>query len=366
MTKDFATFGRSSLDSDGEGFTFNCDNFCHPKYGINVISRQHFTISRDKHGRRSSINFNPPILECRSMNEIFVNNKKLRNGDRKILLNDDLIQLEPDVPLFLFKQERFLDEIYPKQILDKFWIGNFIGKGSYGKIQVLYNIKTLNKYAIKTVTAEEDSDEEPEMKYLLSEIAVMRKMDHPNVMSLIKSYQQESHIILIMHLMDTDLLKYVSNVKSIEEDEARFFFYQITLGLEHLHSQKIAHRDLKAENVFMKLHPEANQWQLRIGDFGLSKQDPGDEFYSVVGTIQTTAPEVVRLIDSRKRRNSRSILESYTLKSDIWSHGCILYIMLEGKRPFREDDKSELKVKILTAEYKDLNVSAFCKTTDMN
>lgn len=300
------------------------------------------------------------------MNEIFVNNKKLRNGDRKILLNDDLIQLEPDVPLFLFKQERFLDEIYPKQILDKFWIGNFIGKGSYGKIQVLYNIKTLNKYAIKTVTAEEDSDEEPEMKYLLSEIAVMRKMDHPNVMSLIKSYQQESRIILIMHLMDTDLLKYVSNVKSIEEDEARFFFYQITLGLEHLHSQKIAHRDLKAENVFMKLHPEANQWQLRIGDFGLSKQDPGDEFYSVVGTIQTTAPEVVRLIDSRKRRNSRSILESYTLKSDIWSHGCILYIMLEGKRPFREDDKSELKVKILTAEYKDLNVSSFCKTTDMN
>lgn len=368
LTKNFATFGRSSLDSDCEGFTFNSDNFCHPDYGLNVISRQHFTISREEHSRRSMVNLSPAILECCSANAMYVNNKKLLKGDKKILLDGDLIQLEPKVPWFLFKQERVLDEQYPKKILDKFWIGNFIGEGSYGRIQVIHNLKTLEKQAIKIVTAEEDSYGDPKMKYLLSEVDLMRTMNHPNVMSLIKSYEihdeQESHIVLIMELMDIDLLKYVRNSKQVSEEDARFFFYQITHGLEYLHSKNIAHRDLKAENVFMKLHPGSNENQLRIGDFGLSKYDPSDMFYSVVGTVQTTAPEIVRLI-SRKRKNSQSILESYTLKSDIWSLGCILYIMLEGKRPFRDDDYGQLKAKILTAQYETLNVSKFCRTIDV-
>lgn len=361
LINDHATFGRADVISGSDGFQFNLTNFEHPDYKITFISRTHFTITREE-GRASMLNMNPPIINCCSTNGLFINNDKLSAGDQRILLNGDLIQLALDVPLFSFYDLRFTDDYYPRAICNKYFIGQLIGRGSFGHVQVIHDIKSLEKFAIKTAKAHRSGkDQEPDMHYLLSEVEIMAAMDHPNVMALIDNYKREPQVFLIMDYMNCDLLRYIkTHIKNmnriIEEDKAKFFFYQITKGLEYLHSKKVAHRDLKVDNVFMKFHRELGVVQLRIGDFGLSKSDEFEEFYSLVGTMDYLAPEIVELRESRKRKRG-NLMDSYTLKCDIWSLGCILYILLTGRKPFIRNDVATLSQQIMNAEYEDFDVS---------
>ena len=84
---------------------------------------------------------------------------------------------------------------------------------------------------------------------------------------------------------------------------------EICLGLEEIHSKKIIHRDLKPENIFL-----TKELQLKIGDFGISKQIKNINEYAKtqVGTLSYMAPEIIKG-------------ENYNNKVDIWSLGCIIY-----------------------------------------
>jgi len=93
------------------------------------------------------------------------------------------------------------------------------------------------------------------------------------------------------------------------ETEIMNWFVQICLGLNYIHSKRIMHRDLKVSNIFLTANNIA-----KIGDFGISKvlQEVLDFTISTVGTPFYMSPEVCQG-------------RSYTLKSDIWGLGCLLY-----------------------------------------
>ncbi len=56
------------------------------------------------------------------------------------------------------------------------------------------------------------------------------------------------------------------------EEEVFFFFTQLLIGLDYLHSKNIIHHDLKPSNIF--IHKYSDEFkQLKIGDFGISKVD---------------------------------------------------------------------------------------------
>lgn len=95
------------------------------------------------------------------------------------------------------------------------------------------------------------------------------------------------------------------------EDEAMHIFVQICLALKQIHSCRILHRDLKATNVFLT---ENNC--VKIGDFGISKVLEGtlEPAITLVGTPYYMSPEVCQS-------------KPYTMKSDIWALGCLLYEM---------------------------------------
>ena len=107
-----------------------------------------------------------------------------------------------------------------------------------------------------------------------------------------------------------DLRKYIRNQngKLIDKYIVYNFILEICLGLEEIHSKKIIHRDLKPENIFL-----TNNLQLKIGDFGISKQINNANKYakSQVGTLSCVAPEIIKG-------------ECYNNKVDIWSLGCII------------------------------------------
>lgn len=102
-------------------------------------------------------------------------------------------------------------------------------------------------------------------------------------------------------------------------------------------SQMILHRDLKPENIFL-----GEDHSVKLGDFGLSKLMQSHDFASTyVGTPFYMSPEICAA-------------EKYTLQSDIWSVGCIMYELCTKEPPFNANSHLQLVQKIRRGQVKPL------------
>lgn len=96
----------------------------------------------------------------------------------------------------------------------------------------------------------------------------MQKLkSHPFVIKLFAAFESKLHLHFAMEFCPGGELFYrLQKRQKFTEDEARFYFVEILLGLEYIHGQKVLYRDLKPENVFIDL-----DGHIRLADFGLSK-----------------------------------------------------------------------------------------------
>ena len=114
---------------------------------------------------------------------------------------------------------------------------------------------------------------------------------------------------------------------------AKFYFAEILLGIEYLHSNNIVYRDLKPENVLIDI-----DGHIKLADFGLSKFFKRDELsYSFCGSPEYMCPEIL------KREGHNHMIDFYTM-------GVILFEMMTGLPPFYTNNKSEMTKRILESE----------------
>lgn len=172
---------------------------------------------------------------------------------------------------------------------------------------------------------------------VLREIALMKKLNHPNVIRMHEVLDDPENdklcIVLDFHsngaLMDTSSLP-DEPVTPLERDAARRFFADVVEGLSYLHFQSVVHFDLKPDNVLVSADRRGI-----IADFGVSRllesdaeRTPDDENANDVltsgspGTPMYCAPEVWG--DSKY----------YGKTADVWSLGVTLFVMLLGRTPY--------------------------------
>lgn len=179
---------------------------------------------------------------------------------------------------------------------------------------------------------------------MMNEARILRSVDHPNVVRLHDIYQDTTKFYLVMEYVGGgDFEALLQSHSRFSEPDAARFLTQLTSGLDYLHCQGIIHRDFKPENILVS-SKEFGKEILKIADFGLSKlqdqdEESGDErLRTPCGTPLYMAPEVLR----RK---------GYDHTVDLWSLGVVLYKMLCGYPPFREDNEAQLFNKILNADF---------------
>jgi len=177
---------------------------------------------------------------------------------------------------------------------------------------------------------------------IMKEIDILAQCDHPGVMHLKEFFEENNKVYLITEILSGgELLEAVLLKGHYSERDARLCFRKLLDGLCYLHERKIAHRDLKLENLLLKKQSDISS--VKIGDFGLAKRtaNDGSTMETVCGTPQYVAPEVILGIPGNK----------YSFTVDLWSAGVILFILLGGYPPFYDEHEPRLFMKIRRGQY---------------
>jgi serine/threonine-protein kinase NIM1 len=214
----------------------------------------------------------------------------------------------------------FQKEAQSARIVNFYRLGDEVGKGNFSQVKLGVHLLTKEKVAIKIL--DKMKLDEKTQRLLFREIASMDKLHHPNIIRLYEVIYTQTRLYICMeYAPDGELYTYISNNGKMNETEARYVFSQIVSAVDHMHSQNIIHRDLKAENIFFY---NRNRKLIKVGDFGFSTQAASDKLLNTYcGSPPYAAPELFR---------DDNYIGIYV---DIWALGVLLFFMVTSNMPFR-------------------------------
>ncbi|KAL7960101.1 hypothetical protein V8C34DRAFT_321911 [Trichoderma compactum] len=238
-------------------------------------------------------------------------------------------------------------------------LGKTLGKGSSARVRLCRHNITKQLAAVKIVNRRmaylvQDSslaalskwdsslpEVNGEMRVPVSierEVAILKLIEHPNIMKLYDIWENRSEIYLILEYIDQgDLFTFINTKGRLSEEVAVYFFRQMISAIAYCHSFNVCHRDLKPENILITA-----DLQIKIADFGMAAlhQTTTHRLATACGSPHYAAPE---LLKNRQYRGD---------KADIWSMGVILYAMLSATLPFDDPDLRVMMNKTKKGQYK--------------
>ena len=190
----------------------------------------------------------------------------------------------------------------------------FIGKGSFSKVYYGYHSETKMEIAMKKIrfTSLQNTIKDK----VISEINILKQMNHDNIMKLYEYRFDGDYIVLITeYCNEKDIGEWMKVAHNT--DEILDMITQIVTGVAYMHSQLILHRDIKPENVLI------HNGVVKICDFGFSTiiKEHAQMMQTICGTPLFMSPELL-------------FMKPYTMKSDIWSLGVLFYMMCYRAHPF--------------------------------
>ncbi|KAL5091385.1 hypothetical protein Trisim1_002993 [Trichoderma cf. simile WF8] len=237
-------------------------------------------------------------------------------------------------------------------------LGKTLGKGSSARVRLCRHNITKQLAAVKIVNRRmaylvQDSslaalskwdsslpEVNGEMRVPVSierEVAILKLIEHPNIMKLYDIWENRSEIYLILEYIDQgDLFTFINTKGRLSEEVAVYFFRQMISAIAYCHSFNVCHRDLKPENILITA-----DLQIKIADFGMAAlhQSNTHRLATACGSPHYAAPE---LLKNRQYRGD---------KADIWSMGVILYAMLSATLPFDDPDLRVMMNKTKKGQY---------------
>ena len=220
-------------------------------------------------------------------------------------------------------------------LYEHYEIGDQLGEGSFGCVRRGVQIATGVDVAIKSILkpfAQRDDNTNA-----IIEVEVLRSLDHPNILRINELVEDSRYYHMITELCTGgELFEKILKNRSFSESTAAIYMHQLLSGLSFCHSHKILHRDIKPENLL--LQTDSLDSPLKIIDFGVSNLNYSEDMINVkqYTSIYYRAPEQFKGMCNEK--------------SDLWSCGVIMYLMLSGYLPFKGKNEREMSVSASTHE----------------
>ena len=248
-----------------------------------------------------------------------------------------------------------------------------IGQGTFGTVKKVM-LKSKRVYRAMKIINKSNVVEGVNDSEVLNEINVLKNLDHPNIMKIYEFYEDKDNYYIISEFFDQgDLFTKLLKLGYMNEVIVKFLMSQILNAVSYLHSKKVLHGDIKMENILLyttvtknsqkrftvlssdikkrkfkknidnyyKNHVEnemiknffddITNYEVKLIDFGCSKifsKKNHKNLSGIIGTSMYCSPEV---IDNK-----------YDEKSDEWSCGVLMYILLSGTVPFKGETEEEI------------------------
>nr|XP_019045791.1 STE/STE11/CDC15 protein kinase [Kwoniella bestiolae CBS 10118]OCF24721.1 STE/STE11/CDC15 protein kinase [Kwoniella bestiolae CBS 10118] len=217
--------------------------------------------------------------------------------------------------------------------LSNYQLGDILGRGASGSVYRALNFLTGETVAIKSISLL--SLPPSSLPDIMSEIDLLKNLNHPNIVKYKGFARDKENLFIVLEYCENGSLQSIlKKFGKFPESLIAVYISQVLEGLIYLHEQGVIHRDIKGANILTN-----KDGSVKLADFGVSSKNqpkpsasssPGmehtkkeDNDNEVVGSPYWMAPEVIE-------QNGASTA------SDIWSVGCVIVELLEGKPPYGE------------------------------
>ncbi|WAR53920.1 hypothetical protein PtB15_3B429 [Puccinia triticina] len=196
--------------------------------------------------------------------------------------------------------------------LPDFQLGEVLGRGAFGCV-----FRALNWFTGETVAVGLSNIPRSELPEIMSEIDLLKNLDHPNIVQYRGFVKTSDYLYIILEYCENGSLHTIcKKFGKFPESLVAVYICQVLEGLLYLHEQGVIHRDIKGSNILA-----TKEGGVKLADFGVATRTGGLSDNAVVGSPYWMAPEVVDQSGA-------------TTASDIWSVGCVVIELLEGKPPY--------------------------------
>lgn len=215
-------------------------------------------------------------------------------------------------------------------ISERYKLLKYIGGGGMSSVYLAEDIILNQHVAVKIINIPH-IDVDRAVQRFEREVQNATTLSHPNIVKVLDVDEDERHYYMIMEYVEGPTLhEYIKENGPLSAEEAVFFAKQILRGIEHAHSHRIVHRDIKPQNILM-----TDQKELKISDFGIARalsETAMTQTNHIMGSVHYLSPEQAKGV-----RTDES--------SDIYSIGIVLYEMLTGHPPFEGESAVSIAIK---------------------
>ena len=211
-------------------------------------------------------------------------------------------------------------------------IVRLLGTGGMGMVFLARDTLHGNVVAIKLLRAELARQPHFAVRFL-AEAQHLERLRHPNIISVIEICARPECPYFVMPYMDGNLAQRISSGEPMTEHYILTQTCQIAAALDYAHKQGIVHRDVKASNVLL-----AGERRVCLADFGLAYPLLAQTEETIRQTREGTAPYLSPALAAGETEGAAG---------DIYAFGALLYEMLVGKPPYRDQPRTEVLKEIL-------------------
>jgi len=211
------------------------------------------------------------------------------------------------------------------RLLEEYSVGQTLGEGAFGVVSNCKKRSTGEEFAVKMV----DKVETP-VDAIKKEAEMLQSLDHPNIVKVHGVFYERCFVCIVMDKYSggdlvEGLQRHLKERGQINCHDVVHVARQMAAGIQFLHSRTVVHRDVKGDNYLMDRKDMTDQkCKIVLTDFGTACYVTGDERLNAgVGTKIFWSPEFFD--------------RNYGAKVDVWAMGIIMYGLVSGRFPFKDE-----------------------------